>query len=85
MILFVLVFIWKDPNNEFAIIIVHVDDINIVGIPNELTKTIDYSNKSFEMNDLWRAKSYLKLEIEYLNKCVFIRQEAYIIKVLKMF
>jgi len=30
-------------------------------------------------------KSYLKLEIEYLNKCVFIRQETYILKVLKMF
>jgi len=37
------------------------------------------------MNDLWRAKSYLKLEIEYLNKGVFIRQETYIIKMLKMF
>jgi len=45
MMLFVLVFIWKDPNNEFAIIIVYVDDINIVGIPNELTKAIDYSKK----------------------------------------
>jgi len=85
MILFVLVFIWKDPNNEFAIIIVYVDDINIVGIPNELTKAIDYSKKSFEMNDLWRAKSCLKLEIEYLNKNIFIHQEAYMIKVLKMF
>jgi len=37
------------------------------------------------MNDLWRAKSYLKLKIKYLNKDVFICQEAYIIKVLKMF
>jgi len=37
------------------------------------------------MNDLWSAKSYLKLEIEYLNKGVFIHQKAYIIKVLKMF
>jgi len=45
MILFVLVFIWKEPNNEFVIIIVYVDDINIVGIPNEFTKTIDYSKK----------------------------------------
>jgi len=45
MILFVLVFIWKDPNNEFAIVIVYVDDINIAGIPNELTKAIDYSKK----------------------------------------
>ena len=39
---FVLVFIWKDPNNEFAIIIVYVDDIKIVGTPNEPTKAIDY-------------------------------------------
>ena len=71
--------------NEFAIIIVYVDDINIVGTLNELPKAIDCSKKEFEMNDLWRAKSCLKLEIEYLNKDVFIHQQTYIIKVLKMF
>jgi len=27
--------------NKFAIIIVYVDNINIVGTPNELTKAID--------------------------------------------
>ena len=43
MILFVLVFVWKKFKNEFAINIVYVDDINIVGTPNELTKAIDYS------------------------------------------
>jgi len=35
----------KRSKNEFAIIIVCVDDINIVGTPNELTKAIDYSKK----------------------------------------
>jgi len=35
----------KRSKNEFAIIIVNVDDINIVGTPNELTKVIDYSKK----------------------------------------
>jgi len=35
----------KRSKNEFAIIIVYVDDINIVGTPNELTKTINYSKK----------------------------------------
>jgi len=35
----------KRSKNEFAIIIVYVDDINTVGTPNELTKTIDYSKK----------------------------------------
>ena len=81
MILFGLVFIWKDPDNEFAIIIVYVDDINVVETTNKLTRQL----KEFEINDLWRAKSCLKLEIEYLNKSIFIRQEAYMIKVLKMF
>jgi len=31
----------KRSKNEFAIIIVYVDDINIVGTPNGLTKAID--------------------------------------------
>jgi len=35
----------KRSKNKFAIIIVYVDDINIIGTPNELTKAIDYSKK----------------------------------------
>ena len=35
----------KRSKNEFAIIIVYVEDKNIVGTPNELTKAIDYSKK----------------------------------------
>jgi len=35
----------KRSKNEFAIIIVYVNDINIVGTPNELTKAIDCSKK----------------------------------------
>jgi len=35
----------KRSKNEFAIIIVYVDDINTVGTPNELTKAIDYLKK----------------------------------------
>jgi len=35
----------KRSKNECAIIIVYVDDINIVGTPNELTKANDYSKK----------------------------------------
>ena len=35
----------KRSKNEFAIIIVYVDDKNIIGTPNELKKAIDYSKK----------------------------------------
>ena len=37
----------KISKNEFAIIIVYVDDINIVGTLNELTKAIDCLKKEF--------------------------------------
>jgi len=46
----------KRSKNEFPIIIVYVDDINIVGTPNELTKAIDCLKKEFEMKDLEKAK-----------------------------
>jgi len=46
----------KRSKNEFAIVIVYVDDINIVGTPNELTKTIDCLKKEFEMKDLEKKK-----------------------------
>ena len=59
---------------EFSIIDVYVDDINIVGTLNELTKAIDCLKKKFEMNDVGRTKFCLGLQIEYLNKCVFVHQ-----------
>jgi len=71
--------------NEFVIIFVYIDDINIVGTPNELTKTTNCLKKEFEMKDLRRAKFSLRLEIEYLNEGVFVYQKAYIMKVLKRF
>jgi len=71
--------------NEFAIIGFYVDDINIVGISNELTKTIDYLKKEFEMKNFGRTKFSLELHIMYLNKDIFVHQEAYITKVLKRF
>ena len=46
----------KRSKNEFAIIIVYVNDINIVGTPNKLTKTNDCLKKEFEMKDLEKAK-----------------------------
>jgi len=63
----------------------HLNGINIVGKPNELTKTIDCLKKEFEMRDLRKTKFCLRLEIEYLNKGVFVYQEVDIMKVLKRF
>ena len=54
----------KRSENEFSIIVVYVDDINIVGTPNELTKAIDCLKKEFEMKDHGRTKFCLGLQIE---------------------
>jgi len=58
----------KISENEFAIIVVYVDYINIFGTPNELTNAIDYLRKEFEVKDLGRTKFCLELQIEYLKK-----------------
>ena len=59
--------------NEFSIIIVYVDDINIVENANEVTKVTNCLKNEFEMKNIRRTKFCLKIEIEYLNKDEFIR------------
>jgi hypothetical protein len=54
-----------------------IDDINIIGTPEELPKAIDCLKKEFEMNDLRKTKLCMKLQIE--------QQEAYSAKILKRF
>ena len=43
----------------FAIIAVYVDDLNLIGTPKELIKTIDYLKKEFEMKDLGKQNIVL--------------------------
>jgi len=82
---FVHVFLWKSTGKEFAIIVVYVDDINIIGTPEELPKVIDCLKKKFEMKDLGKTKFCLGLQIEHLKGGILMHQEAYIAKVLKCF
>ena len=58
---------------------------NIVGTPNEFTKTIDCLKKEFAMKDLGSTKFCLRLQIEYLNTSFFVHIKVYIMKVLKRF
>lgn len=75
----------KRSGKEFAIITVYVDDINIIGTPEELPKAIDCLKKEFEMKDLGKTKFCLGLQIEYLNGGILVHQEAYTTRVLKRF
>uniref|UniRef100_A0A2N9F2A8 Reverse transcriptase Ty1/copia-type domain-containing protein n=1 Tax=Fagus sylvatica TaxID=28930 RepID=A0A2N9F2A8_FAGSY len=64
---------------------VYVDDLNLMGTPEELTKTADYLKNEFEMKDLGKTKFCLDLQIEHLPNGILIHQSTYIEKVLKHF
>ena len=75
----------KRSESGFAIIAVYVDDLNIVGTPNELDKTAENLMKEFEMKDLGKTKLCLGLQIEHLKGGIFVHQSNYTEKVLKRF
>ena len=75
----------KKVATEFAIIAVYVDDLNLIGTPEELIKTVDYLKKEFEMKDLGKTKYCLGLQIEYFSNGIFVHQSTYTEKVLKRF
>ena len=69
---------------EFSIIAIYVDDLNLIGTPEELIKTIDYLKKEFEMKNLGKTKYCLDLQIEHCSDDVLIHF-TYTEKVLKHF
>ncbi|KAL4021171.1 hypothetical protein IC575_019962 [Cucumis melo] len=75
----------KKSQSGFAIIDVYVDDLNIIGTREELSKAIEYLKKEFEMKDLGKTKFCLVLQIEHLADEIFIHQSTYIEKILKRF
>ena len=69
----------------FAILVVYVDDINLFGTPEELTKAATYLKDEFEMKDLGKTKYCLGLQIEHKSNGILIHQSTYVEKVLKQF
>ena len=61
----------------FTIIAIYVDDLNLIGTPEGLIKTIDYLKKEFEMKDLGKTKYCLILQIEHCSDGVLIHQSTY--------
>jgi hypothetical protein len=64
---------------------VYVDDLNLVGTQEELTKTTNYLKNEFEMKDLGKTKFCLGLQIEHISNEILIHQSTYTEKVLKHF
>ena len=51
----------KISGKEFDIIYIHVDDINIIGTPEEFPKAINLLQKQFEIKDIEKTKLCLDL------------------------
>ena len=69
----------------FAILTIYVDDINLFGTPEELTKAATYLMDRFEMKDLGKIKYCLGLQIEHKSNGILIHQSTYVEMVLKQF
>ncbi|CAL8994903.1 unnamed protein product [Prunus brigantina] len=55
----------KKSESGFAIVAVYVDDMNLIGTPEDLQKIADYLKREFEMKDLGKTKYCLGLRIEH--------------------
>ena len=69
----------------FAIIAVYVDDMNLIGTSKELSKTVEYLKKEFEVKDLGETKLCLGLELEHKANGIIVHQSTYTKRVLKRF
>ena len=75
----------KKSKTGFTIIAMYVDDLNLIGTLEELTRTAKYLKKEFEMKDLGKKIFCLSLQIEYFPTGVLVHQSAYTKKILKRF
>ena len=76
-------FLSKKFESKFAIIVVYVDDLNLVGTPEELTKIANCLKNEFKMKDLGKKNFCLGLQIEHLPNGILVHQSTYIEKILK--
>ena len=63
----------------------YVDDLNLIGTPEELTRTAKYLKNEFEMKYLRKTKFCLGLQIEHFHIGVLVYQSTYTKKNLKRF
>ena len=75
----------KKSETRFAVIVVYVDDLNLIGTLEGLTRTTKYLKNGFEMKDLGKTKFCLGLQIKHFPTGVLVHQSAYTKKIFKRF
>ena len=69
----------------FCIILVYVDDLNIIGTPEDIEEASSYLMSEFEMKDLGKTKFCLGLQLEHSPVGILVHQSSYTQKVLEIF
>ena len=62
----------KKSHSGFEIVVVYVNDMNLIGIPEELARTVAHLKSEFEMKDLSKTRYYLGLEIKYCSNGILV-------------
>ena len=62
----------KKSKTRFSIIVVYIDDLNLIGTHEELTRTENYLKREFKMKDLGKTKFCLGLQIEHFPTCILV-------------
>ena len=58
----------------FTIIAVYVDDLNLIGTPEDIIKAANYLKKEFEMKDLGKIRYCLGLQIKHCSNGILVHQ-----------
>ena len=69
----------------FVILVVYVDDLNIIETPNMCKFAQDILTKTFDMKCLRPTTFCLGLQVQYTSNGIFLHQQVYVQKVLRMF
>ena len=71
----------KKSKTGFAIVVVYVDNLNLIGTHKELIRTTKYLKNEFEMKDFGKTKFCLGLQIEHFPIGVLVYRSAYTKKI----
>ena len=75
----------KEDTNDFCIILIYIDDINIVGTHEELDEASSCLKTEIEMKNMGKIKNSLGLQIEHLSEGIFIHQSTNLKKVFERY
>lgn len=76
-------YLYKEIRIWFCYYSSYVDDINIIGIPEEIKQSVEYLKKEFKMKELGKMNYCLGWKLNINKMVILVYQSTYIEKLLK--